>query len=167
MPELTVYKYPHDILKKKAQPVTVFDEDLTRLIADMVETMGANDGVGLAAPQVGKSLCLFVAAPRGGKGDIYTFINPVVTMGNETEYGPEGCLSVPGVYNDVERARQVTVTYQDSTGKGQTLSAEGFLARIIQHEYDHLIGTLFIDRLGFSERKTVLDEYKRLQHLAL
>ncbi|MFC1809026.1 peptide deformylase [Candidatus Omnitrophota bacterium] len=167
MSALTIVKYPNEILKKKALPVESFDESLRQLIQDMTETMIANDGVGLAAPQVGTSIRLFLAAPQGGKGTIHAFINPEIINHSGKQCGPEGCLSVPGVFGDVERAKSVTVRYVDSEGNDKEIKADGFLARIIQHENDHLNGEVFVDHLGFSERKDILDEYKRLQHISL
>jgi peptide deformylase len=164
---LTVLKYPNKVLFKKAKPVAEVDDSIRQLVSDMIETMIVNDGVGLAAPQVGQSIRLFLAAPQGGKKDVYVFVNPVISNHSGKQCGPEGCLSVPGVFGDVERAKSITVTYIDLQGIPQEMNAEGFLARIIQHENDHLDGKVFVDQLGFAERKEVLDEYKRLQHISL
>ena len=164
---LNIVKYPHEVLAKEAEPVAVVDDEVRRLVDDMVKTMGDNDGVGLAGPQVGESKRLFVAAPKGLKGPVHVFINPTIVNSAGAELGPEGCLSIPGVFGDIERARSLTVTFLNPQGEKETLEAEGFLARIIQHEYDHLNGKVFIDHLGFSERQSVLEEYKRLQHISM
>jgi peptide deformylase len=167
MAVLTILKYPHATLLKKALPVKHIDDGIKELIREMTETMISNDGVGLAAPQVGRSIRLFLAAPQGGKKDVHVFINPAIKESSGKQCGPEGCLSVPGVFGDVERAKNVTVTYTDLAGVEKEKKAEGFLARIIQHENDHLDGKVFVDHLGFVDRKEVLDEYKQLHHISL
>jgi len=167
MAVLTILKYPDEQLLKKALPVEQVDEDIKELVIDMTETMISNDGVGLAAPQIGRSIRLFLAAPQGGKREVYVFINPIITASSGKQCGPEGCLSVPGVFGDVQRAKNVTVRFTDVNGAEKEIQAEGFLARIIQHENDHLDGKVFVDHLGFTDRKEVLEEYKRLQHISL
>ncbi len=143
--------HPHEILKRKAHKVTDFGKDLQTLIDDMIETMRDEPGVGLAAPQVNVSLKVIVV--EYGEEDsekppkLYTVINPEITnYSDETETGIEGCLSVPGFAGEVERSLSVTVRGQNRIGKPIRIKAKGWLARIFQHETDHLNGILFIDR---------------------
>jgi len=136
------------VLRKKAEKVIRFDEDLRRLVARMFKAMyegGETGGVGLAAPQIGISKSLFVY-DIGGKSGV--MINPkIVSHSKETEVGEEGCLSVPGVYGPVERYKWVVVEYQDVAGKKKKEKFVDFDARVVQHEMDHLQGILFIDKI--------------------
>jgi len=144
------------ILRSKAIAVTSFDDELTQLAADMHETMEAAPGVGLAATQVGRLLRMFVynAGEEGGSG---TMVNPqIVWRSEETQEAEEGCLSLPGTYYPVVRALQVRVAAYDLTGTAIEREGEGFLARIFQHEIDHLDGILFIDRLDPGIRKEAM-----------
>ena len=142
---LKILTNPDPILRQKAKPVTNFsDKKLQKLIPEMIETMQKSDGVGLAAPQVGESIRLAVVTYR--KKTI-VLINPEITKKSlMREWGEEGCLSVPTIYGDVKRHKKITVKYLDAQGKKQTIQAFGMLARIIQHEVDHLDGILFIDK---------------------
>jgi peptide deformylase len=140
------------VLRRKARPVSQFDGKLQTLIDDMVETMRAAPGVGLAAPQVAVSERVIVVE-YGDEEDetvpakLYVVINPEITRASpETDFGPEGCLSIPGILGDVERAHAVTVKGKNRHGQPLTLKAKGWLARIFQHEVDHLNGVLFTDR---------------------
>jgi peptide deformylase len=141
---LPLYIYPHPILLKKAEPVTTFDDALEELVKNMAETMYKADGVGLAAPQVGQSIRL-VVIDVGDDNGLVEMVNPVITRREGTEIGQEGCLSVPNVFGDVERAEKVSVDYLNRWGKKKHLTAKGLMARCIQHELDHLEGILFID----------------------
>ena len=114
------------------------------MLDDMAETMYAANGVGLAAPQIGKSLRLVVIDVEDEHG-LLELVNPVITMREGSVVDSEGCLSIPKVYGDVERAERVTVKYTDRRSRRRTLTADGLLARCIQHECDHLDGRLFID----------------------
>ena len=146
MAVLTIRTLGDPILRSKASPVSMFDEELARLAEDMHETMRAAPGVGLAATQVGRLLRMFVydSGDEGGRG---TLVNPSITwMSEETDEAEEGCLSLPGTYYPVTRATSVKVRAQDVTGAPIEKEGEGFLARIFQHEIDHLDGVLFIDR---------------------
>ena len=144
------------ILRSKAAPVTVFDDELRQLAADMHETMRAAPGVGLAASQVGRLIRMFVY-DSGDEGEGGTMVNPeIVWMSEETQEAEEGCLSLPGTYYPVTRALAVRIRAQDVTGKEIEREAEGFLARIFQHETDHLDGILFIDRLAPELRKEAM-----------
>ena len=139
---LEVVKAGNPVLKQVAKPIKKIDSRLRRLMDDMAETMYKCDGVGLAAPQVGQSIRLVVIDVGEG---IIELINPVITHREGKVTDSEGCLSVPGIFGDVERAGRVTVEYTTRFNKRRTLKADGLLARCIQHECDHLEGTLFID----------------------
>jgi peptide deformylase len=143
---------PEPVLRRKARPVTKFDAKLQALIDDMIETMREAPGVGLAAPQVAVSEQVIVVE-YGDDDDesvplkLYVMVNPVITRTSaETEIGTEGCLSVPGVAGNVERPLAITVKGQTRHGQPTTVKAQGWLARIFQHEIDHLNGILFTDR---------------------
>jgi len=164
---LKLVKYPADVLNLTAKKIKKVDAAVEDLVEEMFQTMFENDGVGMAAPQIEKSKRLFIAAPQGIKGPKLTYINPEILSGTGKEVGPEGCLSFPGVYGNVERFKEIQIRYLDIKGEVQEEVIEGFLARIYQHENDHLDGVLFVEHLGFQERKAVLDEYKKLQQIAL
>lgn len=147
-----IYTFPDEVLRQQAHPVTEFNQALQLLVADMIETMREAPGVGLAAPQVGVSQQV-VVVEFGNEDDdtfpkqLYILVNPeIIEESQEKEKGIEGCLSVPGLVGVVERATVVTVRAQTPNGKKTRLHAEGWLARIFQHEIDHLKGTLYIDR---------------------
>lgn len=139
---LEVVKAGNPVLKQVAKPIKKIDSRLRHLMDDMAETMYKCDGVGLAAPQVGQSIRLVVIDVGEG---IIELINPVITHREGKVTDSEGCLSVPGIFGDVERAERVTVEYTTRFNKRRTLKADGLLARCIQHECDHLEGTLFIN----------------------
>jgi peptide deformylase len=145
---LPILHYPDVRLKKVAAPVTSFDENLRRLAADMAETMYAAPGVGLAATQVDVHKRLVVIDISEEKNDLLVLINPQIVESDGTRVGEEGCLSVPGIYDKVERAEHVVARYQDLSGKAQEISAEGLLAVCIQHELDHLDGKVFVQYLS-------------------
>ena len=150
---LEVTKLGEDVLRKKAEPVTEINDEIRALVEDMFETMIEKDGVGLAAPQIGKSLRLFVVIADDNVRRV--FINPQIIK-TSTEVGEydEGCLSIPQVYETIVRPLEVTVQAYNEKGRPFTLEADGLLARIIQHEYDHLDGILYIDRgdKNFAEK---------------
>lgn len=144
--------FPDDVLRNEAGVVEDFDEELAKLIEDMIETMRAAPGVGLAAPQIGVSKRVIVVE-FGHEEDetvpkqLYVLINPEIIKKSEgTLAGVEGCLSVPGVVGEVDRAESVTVGGQDQHGKKVKIRAQGWLARIFQHEIDHINGVLYTDR---------------------
>jgi peptide deformylase len=143
------------VLRKKAQPVRVVDSLLAQLLDDMVETMHANHGVGLAAPQVGISKRLIVADIYDGDPPI-KMVNPRIVERTGAVVGLEGCLSIPNVYGDVERAEKVVVKGLNEKGKPVTVECSGLLARVFQHEIDHLDGKLFTDMA--SNIRTVTPE---------
>jgi len=157
---LDIVKIGDEVLREKCTPVTVFDDSLHILIEAMYETLENADGIGLAAPQVGVDKRFFIVSlPDGTKKE---FINPEIT-GYSVETNPyeEGCLSVPGVYHDVVRPSKVIIKAKDADGAEFTLKASGLMARVIQHEYDHLDGVLFVDRLSEEERAKVLRIYEK------
>jgi peptide deformylase len=154
----TILHYPDKRLREPAQPVTRFDAELGKLIEDMAETMYAAPGVGLAAPQIGVSLRLFIIDVATGEGEpsaLRTFINPeIVEQVGEVEF-EDGCLSFPGVHEEIVRAERVRVRAQDVTGNYFELQADGLLAIAVQHENDHLEGRLMVDHLSMLRRRLV------------
>ncbi|HSG29210.1 MAG TPA: peptide deformylase [Candidatus Krumholzibacterium sp.] len=165
MTRMRVRIYGDPVLRKKAGEVTEFDEDLVRFLDDMVETMMTEDGVGLAAPQVGVSKRIVVLNEFPGDPEtLMKIVNPVVTLiEDETESVDEGCLSVPGIRGKVTRPVALRMTWQDETGKSHEIEAEGLLARIIQHEVDHLDGILFVDRLSLGKRALIRGQLRELR----
>ena len=159
---LKVYTYPDPILQKKAEPLASFGPAEQKLFDDMIETMYVEDGVGLAAPQVGVSKRVLIASPASKKGEEYVIVNPEIYEAKGREVGREGCLSLPGIQGEVPRATLIKMRYQDRFGKFHDVEVKNFFARIIQHEMDHLDGILLIDRLDFSKRQEVLATYKPL-----
>ena len=157
---LDIYTLGEEVLEQKCQPVTKFDSGLRVLVNAMFETLDEADGVGLAAPQIGVSSRLFVINIRNVEKR--AFVNPqIIETSIETTSAEEGCLSIPGVWHDVERPSKVTVQAQDIEGKSFVVKAEGLLARAIQHENDHLNGMLFINRLSEVEKEKVVKAYER------
>jgi len=152
----TIVTVPNPVLKRKAHSVTKFDKDLKTLIDDMVETMRDAPGVGLAAPQIGLSDRLIVVEYYEREEDeeneeapkkVWAVLNPeIVKASEETVMGVEGCLSIPGLVGEVERHEQVQIKGLNRHGKPMKIKAKGWLARIFQHEIDHLNGVLFTDR---------------------
>lgn len=141
---LEIMKAGNPVLKQQAAKIEKVDGKLRKLLDDMADTMYEADGVGLAAPQVGKSICCVVIDVGDSHGKL-EMINPVILEKEGSATDSEGCLSVPNVFGQVERAEKVTVEYTTRWKKRKKLTAEGLLARCIQHEVDHLFGTLFID----------------------
>lgn len=157
--------WPDPTLKKKATPVEAVDDQTRALIKDLFETMYAADGVGLAAPQVGvlKNVIVLDTTPRQPDSRPVAMVNPeIVSMEGETTY-TEGCLSIPGEAEDVVRAAAITVRYLDEQGREQTLRCEGLLAIAVQHETDHLKGTVFVDHVSTLKRELIRKRMKRLK----
>jgi peptide deformylase len=153
-----ILHYPDKRLRNKALAVTRFDGELRQLCEDMAETMYAAPGVGLAAPQIGVSLRVFVidvATGDDAPSDLRTFINPEIVARTGTICFEEGCLSFPGVHEEVERAERIEVRAQGVDGKPFELEADGLLAVAIQHENDHLDGKLLVDHLSLLRRRLV------------
>ena len=141
---LEVLKAGNPVLKQVSVPVERVDKKLKKLMDDMAETMYENDGVGLAAPQIGQNIRLVVIDCQDEHG-LLELINPEITFREGEVVDTEGCLSVPDIYGEVKRAAKVKVEFMNRRGKRQHLTATGLLARCIQHELDHLEGQLFID----------------------
>jgi peptide deformylase len=155
---LEVRTFGDPVLKSRAAPVDRFDESLERLAQDMLETMRERDGVGLAANQVGRLKRILVAALED---DEYVIVNPVLeSSGGEPEKDTEGCLSIPEIQVEVERPTRVKVSGRDVTGAPLEVDAEGLLARVLQHEIDHLDGVLILDRTDRESRKAALRELR-------
>lgn len=156
---LEIRKYPDPVLTKKAEKVEKIDQELQKLIDNMIETMYAAPGVGLAAPQVGRSIRLIVFDPsvRNEEGKLTVLINPEIIDKDGEAIMKEGCLSVPGLEAEIKRAENIKVTGLDKNGNAVNIDAKDFLARVIQHEIDHLDGILLLDRIGFLKR----DIFKR------
>lgn len=145
---LPILRFPDARLKKIAAPVKQIDDAITTLAANMAETMYEAPGIGLAATQVNVHLQVVVIDISEEKDQLLTLINPRITARDGVQVYEEGCLSVPGIYDKVERAAEVTVEYLDLQGKTQSLNADGLLAVCIQHELDHLQGKVFVDHLS-------------------
>ena len=143
------------MLRQRAAPVASFDDELRRLVEDLRETMLAYHGVGLAANQVGVTQRVAVVdVPIDEEHRAaYTLVNPEIVARSGSEVGEEGCLSIPGIYDDVTRSFEVKVRAQNEHGQPIELTADGYLARAIQHEIDHLDGVLFVDRLSPLKRQ--------------
>lgn len=157
--------YPDAVLRQKAKRVAAdrFEEQLAGLASLMTRMMYEEKGVGLAAPQVGVSLRLIVVDPSQERDSPLVLVNPRVVDAKGRDVDEEGCLSVPGVRAKVRRRDRVTVEYETVTGERQGVDADGLLARIFQHEIDHLDGTLFIDRLGPAGKLTVRHAVRELE----
>ncbi len=160
---LTIIRYPDPRLKKVSEPVTAFDAELKSLADHMLEMMRAAKGVGLAAPQVGINKRLFVMNHSGEAGDDRVYANPVLTVIDGEAEAEEGCLSLPDIHINVFRANKVRLDAQDLEGKPVSVEREGFEARVWQHETDHLLGILLIDRMSFTDK---MKHRKRLKELS-
>jgi len=162
---LPIRVYGDDVLRRPAEKVTRFDEELAKLVRDMAETMYSAPGIGLAAPQVGVSQRVMVVdiSHDDQKDTLYALINPeVVDLSADTDRLEEGCLSIPGVNESVVRPLRVKIRAQDVTGKEVEIEAEGLLARCFQHEIDHLNGVLFVDHLVPFRKKLIRGKLKKL-----
>lgn len=151
-----IRQYPDRVLRRCAVPVAKVDDCLRQLVADMIETMRDHDGLGLAAPQVGESVRLFVMGKGKESDEVLVAINPVLEELADLIFVEEGCLSLPGKFARVKRARKVVFRYGDLDGKECRLTVEGDQARAVQHECDHLEGLLFIDRIPPAKREELL-----------
>jgi peptide deformylase len=163
--ELKVVTYPHPALRHVSKPVRRVDRKLKEIVARMFELMYEHQGVGLAANQVALPLQVFVVNETGSRdtGEGLVFLNPVVQMPKGHSEAEEGCLSIPGVYGTVIRPARVHVTAWDLSGNPFDRVVEGTLARIIQHEYDHLQGILFPDRMSEAARHTIEDDLQTFE----
>jgi len=174
---LTTYPirlYGDAVLRRRALPVTRFDGELRRFADALVDTMLTAEGAGLAAPQVGVPLRLFVLAgtyagvldpeeehdAETERAAVRVLVNPQLVARDGSRVDVEGCLSIPGVYADVERAAAVTLRYQDLDGRWHETVAEGLKSKAVQHETDHLDGVLFLDRLDPEVRRALMEEHR-------
>ena len=163
MARLSIEMLGADVLRQKAQVVPAPGPELDRLVADMFETMYDAHGIGLAAPQIGRSERLIVVDVKDEGSAPMALLDPVVVeFGDGKERVEEGCLSIPGVAASVERPVTCVVQATDAQGQPVRIEAEGMLARCLQHEIDHLDGVLFIDRISPIKRKMVLAKYRKL-----
>lgn len=161
---LNILHYPDEKLHLKATKVTEFDMKLKQLVADMTETMYESNGIGLAATQVDVQKRLFITdlAKDGEPSKLTVYINPIIRDKIGEVRGDEGCLSVPGVFEPVIRAEQITVDYQDIDGKSHTITCSGLQAICIQHENDHLDGKVFVDYLSGLKQNFIKKKMKKL-----
>jgi peptide deformylase len=159
-----IYQYPESVLRKETEKVATFDNNLASLVEDMAETMYDAPGIGLAAPQIGKSIKLIVvdtSEDKEGEREYMPLINPEIITHEGSQVDEEGCLSVPELTANVKRYLKVTVAYQDLQGQPQELSTENRFAVVLQHEIDHLNGILFIDHLSPLKRNLYKKKVKK------
>ena len=159
---LNILTLPDKRLKTVAKPVEQVTDDIRDLAHNMLETMYAAPGIGLAATQVNHHVQLVVMDISDQHNEPRVFINPKITARNGEQVHEEGCLSVPGIYADVKRAQEITVEFLDLDGQPQTLTADGLLAVCIQHEIDHLKGIVFLDHLSGLKRKMALKKLAKV-----
>lgn len=162
----SILRYPDPRLRQKAQPITEMTPEIQKLIDDMAETMYAAPGVGLAATQIGEPYRIFLVdvAAEDEPSKLLVFVNPEIVEKSGEHLGPEGCLSFPGITEDIKRATKVTVRAQDRDGKPFEMNAEELLAVAIQHENDHLDGVLMIDRMGMLKKRIVQRKMQKRSH---
>lgn len=161
--DLKIILWPDPRLKKASKSVAAFDEALKALAARMFELMRDAKGVGLAAPQVGHNIRLFVMNPTGEPSDDRVYVNPSLTDGDGEDEAEEGCLSLPDIHANVVRFKQMKITAQDLDGRPIEEAASGFAPRVWQHELDHLNGTLLTDRMGPVARMAARRALKDLE----
>lgn len=168
--KLPVYVYGHPVLRQIAEPITEINPELSKLIEDMYETMYASEGVGLAAPQIGRSIRLVVidSSPMGEAfpecdGRKLTLINPEIEiLGEDKVSRSEGCLSLPGLSENVNRVEHIRLSWLDEEMKPHTEDISGFLARIVQHECDHLEGKMYIDHISPIRKQLIKGKLRNL-----
>lgn len=161
--KLQIIHYPDPRLRVQCEPITTFDEHLKALADHMLEIMKAGNGVGLAAPQLGLPVRMFVMNHTGEDKDAQVFVNPEIHDPRGNAEREEGCLCVPGVYVQVRRATHCRIVAQDLNGKSVELEGENMLCRVWQHETDHLNGILILDRMGPSDRIATRKQLRELQ----
>jgi len=154
--------YPATVLRGRAAPVEKIDESIRRLVDKMGEILVDKKGIGLAAPQAGVPLRLFIVSLTGKREDVRAYINPTVTPHGDLDEAEEGCLSVPGIWAKIRRYKKATVTATDLDGRQFTEDAEGLYARCLQHEYDHIEGTVIVSRMGEAARIAHRRQLKKL-----
>jgi len=155
--------YPAEVLAKAAEPVEKIDDNIRRLTEKMTEIMLERKGIGLAAPQAGVPLRIFIISLDGTRENVRVYINPTVTPAGESSLIEEGCLSVPGVRTNIRRYAKCTVTATDLDGNEFTEQAEGLYARALQHEYDHMQGITIVSRMGHTAKIAHRKQLKRLK----
>ena len=155
MAKLTILNYPDPRLHTVAKPVKEVNDDIRKLIADMAKTMYAAPGIGLAATQVNQHVQLILVDTSKEQNDLQVFINPKIVAKNGEQDYEEGCLSLPGVYETVTRAENISVEALDGNGKKFKLKADGLLAVCVQHEMDHLLGKVFVEYLSPLKRNRI------------
>ena len=162
---LSICTYPDPVLARRAEPVAEISEEVRQLASDMVETMYANQGIGLAAPQVGKSWRLITVDISGPENQIelVTLVNPEIQWRDGETETEEGCLSVPEFRSKVQRAAKVRVTGQDLDGNAVDMEADGLLAVCLQHEIDHLEGTIILDHVSRLKRSMYTKKVSKWQ----
>ena len=165
MTRLTILEYPDPRLRTVAQPVESVDDELRTLVDDMLETMYASKGIGLAATQVNVHRRVLVADVSEEQDQPQVFINPEIAVREEVGVHQEGCLSVPGIYEDVERAQHIRVRALGRDGQPFEMDADGLLAICIQHEIDHLDGKLFVDYLSELKRQRIRKKLEKERKL--
>jgi len=155
--------YPADVLANAAKPVEKVDDNIRQLVEKMKDIMLANKGVGLAAPQVGVPLRLFIISLDGKREGVRVYINPTVTLEGDLAEIEEGCLSVPGIYTKIRRCKKCCVTAADLDGNEFTEEADGLYARCLQHEYDHIEGITIADRMPSAAKIAHRKQLKKLR----
>ncbi len=163
---LQIIQYPHPTLRHRSKPLRRVDADLRKLIDEMFELMYEHEGVGLAANQVDLPYRFFIANPEGNadaEESEGVFINPVLSAGRSLEEDEEGCLSIPGIRAPVTRNGKIKIQAYDLDGNEISGEVDGLMARIVQHETDHLDGTLFIDRLGPAQLLDIRDQLEEFE----
>jgi peptide deformylase len=158
-----ITRFPTPVLGQQAKPVEKIDDSIRALAEKMMDIMVQQKGVGLAGPQVGVALRIFVASPDGTKKNAKVYINPVITPSGKLEAAEEGCLSLPGIYGKIRRYSKCSIKAAGLDGSQFSEEAEGLLARIFQHECDHLDGTLVADKLSTVAKIAARKKLKRLR----
>jgi peptide deformylase len=167
MSVLNIIKIGHPTLRKVAKPVEKFDQNLEKLVLDMVETMRLNDGIGLAAPQVNVSKRLFVIDKKliNEEWEAEAYINPKILKADGSNILEEGCLSIPNIRADVDRPFKIEVEYQTLKGEKVREEMDDLLARVFQHEFDHLEGVLFVDKISILKKKLLEPQLKEIEQI--
>jgi len=162
---LSIIPHPHPTLRVCSRPIRRVDAQLRQIVAEMLDLMYEADGVGLAANQVNLPLRLFVANPTGSReeGEELVLLNPEIQFPKGNETAQEGCLSLPGLYGNVKRPKSVRVSAYDLSGNSIETEVDGFLARVIQHENDHLNGVLFFDRMSEESKRDINEQIQELE----
>ena len=154
--------YPAEVLTKRAEPIGEIDDNIRQLVEKMADIMLKKKGIGLAAPQAGVPLRLFIISLDGTRESVKVYINPIVTPAGELGSTEEGCLSVPGVFTKIRRYKKCKVTATDLNGREFTEEAEGLYARALQHEYDHIEGMTIVNRMAQTAKIAHRRQLKKL-----